>query len=1145
MDSNEQEKKILEFWKKNEIFKKSIEKEAPKGDFVFYEGPPTANGKPGIHHIEARAFKDLIPRFKTMNGFCVQRKAGWDTHGLPVELEVEKKLNLQGKKDVESYGMEGFNKKCKESVWEYKDEWEKMTERIGYWVDMRDPYVTYENNYIETLWWVIKTINDKGLLYKGYKVVPNCPRCGTALSSHEVAQGYQNVEEESVYVKFKVKGKDNEYILAWTTTPWTLPGNVALAINSKTIYGKFKVQNSKSETNSNNQSSKFKNDEIYILAKDRADEVLKEHDYEIVEEMKGKDLVGLEYEPLFDGVVKETDENFENAFKVYSADFVSTEDGTGVVHIAVMYGSDDYDVGERVGLPKVHTVNLDGTFNNLVSKWEGKFVKDVEKEIIEELKSKDVLYKTEKYKHDYPFCWRCSTPLIYYAKDSWYFAMSKLRDELVKNNNEVNWVPAHTKEGRFGEWIRGAIDWSISRERYWGTPIPVWECEKCEEVKVVGSVDEIRDELGSPNKLFLVRHAEACHNVDRILDSKMDSKCPLTEKGEKQAEDLARSLKDNKIDLIFSSPLLRTRQTAEILSKKLGVEVVVDERLRELGAGELEGKTIEEFHNLFPTQELRAQKADYGVETGEQIRERLDNFLDELNNKYKNKNVVIVSHGDPLQILYGIAQGLSLEETFKTWYPIKGKSKQVFSKVFDLHRPYIDEVKIKCKCGGAMKRIPEVMDCWFDSGSMPFAQAHYPFENKEAVDSGVIYPADFICEAVDQTRGWFYTLLAVATLLGKEAPYKNVISLGHVLDKKGKKMSKSKGNVVKPMEMIEKYSADALRWYMYTINQPGDPKKFDEKDLKISRRVFTTFFNVVTFYKMFTDGSGSTKSQSKDLSKNVLDRWIVGKFNLLIKEVTTSLEGYDVTSSARKIEDFVNDLSQWYVRRSRDRFKSDNKEDKEMAQKTLGNVLFNLSKLMAPFAPFAGEHVYQELGLGDKESVHLESWPELEEGLIDGKLLAEMSRVREVVSLALETRAENKIKVRQPLSKLTVFNLPLKSEFVSLIKEEVNVKDVEFEKRDGGQVSVELDTEITDELKEEGMLREFVRFVQGLRKSGGLTQDQKVSLVVETDDKGKGFVRNIEKTIIDSTNLSSVDFGDVSGDSEVEISDMKLKLEIR
>ncbi len=957
----QKEQEILKFWKNQNIFKKSLTKESPKGDFVFYEGPPTANGKPGIHHILARAFKDLIPRYKTMQGYHVERKAGWDTHGLPVELEVEKELGLKNKKDVEKYEIGKFNKKCKESVWKYKEDWEKMTERIGFWIDMEHPYITYENKYIESLWWIIKQAHNKGLLYKGYKVIPQCPRCGTALSSHEVAQGYKNVREESVYIKFKIQPRalkakskdaiknlklenlDNAYILAWTTTPWTLPGNVALAVGEKINYAILR-----------NKS----NNEIYILAKDRIADVLKYHpekesNYKFIKEIKGKDLVGLKYKPLFPGVITDKTKNAENAFKVYPANFVSTEDGTGVVHTAVMYGMEDYELGEKVGLPKVHTVNLDGTFNHLVPQWQGRFVKDVEKDIIKNLKEKNLLFKTEIYAHDYPFCWRCQTPLIYYAKDSWYFRISKLKKELLKNNSKINWVPAHIKEGRFGEWLKDVKDWAISRERYWGTPLPIWEC----------------------------------------------------------------------------------RQTGEKQNTKNKKQAGADSRN---GCG----------------------------------------------------NLKVIG---------------SLEELQK----LSGK------KLEDLHRPYIDKITFKCdKCGGIMKRVPEVMDCWFDSGSMPFAQWHYPFENSNLIDCGsnkqepslknkkrsCRFPADFIAEGVDQTRGWFYTLLAVATMLGKEAPYKNVICLGHILDKNGQKMSKHLGNVIDPWKIINKYGADSVRWYLYTINQAGEPKKFAEEGLKKASGIFVTLFNTLTFYKMFSDNYQPSNITFNNLN-NILDKWIIIKLNLLIKEVSENLENYKITSSARKISGFITDLSQWYLRRSRKRFKNSDENDKKQALYTLHKALFELSKLLAPFAPFTAEYIYQEISNTAKESVHLENWPKYKNEILNQKILDYMETTRKVVELGLAKRAEASIKVRQPLPKLTIINRRLPEEYIELIKDEVNVKEVAFSQDKSKELSTEISTEITPELRQEGSLRELIRIINNLRKKEGLTIQDKIKIEYYTPDK--------------------------------------------
>lgn len=960
----EQEEKIIEFWNKENIFQKSLEKESPKGEFVFYEGPPTANGKPGIHHVEARAFKDLIPRYKTMKGYRVFRKAGWDTHGLPVEIEVEKKLKLQGKKDVENYGIEKFNKQCKESVWEYKKDWEKMTERIAFWVDMENPYVTYDKNYIESLWWIIKQAHEKNILYKGYKVVPNCPRCGTALSSHEVAQGYKNIEEDSVYIKFPIKdgsasgGKNNEYILAWTTTPWTLPGNIALAVGEKIDYIKIKQK-----------------DENLILAKNLLKKI--DGDYEVIEEMKGKDLVGLEYEPLFSGIVTEEISNAKNAFKVYLADFVSTEDGTGVVHTAVMYGADDYELGEKIGLPKVHSVNLDGTFNELVPKWQGKFVKDVEKEIIKDLEERNILYKVEKYAHDYPFCWRCGTPLIYYAKDSWYFKMSALREDLIKNNQQINWIPEHIKEGRFGEWLRDVKDWAISRERYWGTPMPIWQCQT----------------------------------------------------GKSQ----------------------NTNPKSQIMNSKQGCG-----------------------------------------------------------------HVIVVGSYEELEKLSG-------------------------KMVEDPHKPYIDEIKFKCECGGEMKRVPDVMDCWFDSGSMPFAQFHYPFENTELIDKGKLFPADFISEGVDQTRGWFYTLLAVSTILGKGTSYKNVISLGHLLDKKGKKMSKSLGNVVNPTEMIDKYGADGLRWYLYTVNQPEDPILFDEEALKKSSRVFMTLSNIVSFYKMFAEGTRIENIKEKDF-QNVLDRWILNLMNSLIKDVNENLDKYNITVSARKIDDFIMDLSQWYVRRSRERFKGEDEKDKENAKKCLGFVLLNLSKIIAPFVPFMAENVYREVG-GQKESVHLEDYPIADESLINEKEKEMMYDIRKIISAGLEKRMKANIKVRQPLQSLKFGKKSLKDAngYLELIKDEVNVKEVLFsEKVD--EDGVELNTELTDELMQEGIMRDLLRQIQDMRKMKGLVPQDIVEIEIVTNEEGKNIVKQFEEMIKRTAGIKEIKFVEKLDTDVIKIGEIEFRI---
>jgi len=893
------EEKILSFWKEKNIFAKSLAKESLKGNFVFFEGPPTANGKPGIHHVLARVFKDCILRYKTMQGYHVERKAGWDTHGLPVELQVEKEIGISSKPEIEKYGIDKFNQKCKESVWRYKEDWEKMTERVAYWLDMERPYITYENYYIETLWWIMKQIYNRGLLYQAYKVVPYCPRCGSTLSSHEVAQGYKNIKEESVYLKFKIqnsKFKIPEYLLVWTTTPWTLPGNLAIAVGKNIDYVKVDM-----------------NGEFYILAKNLLNKLSAsggsalggKDRFEIIKEFKGDELVGLEYEPLYNIY------QGEQYFKVYPADFVSVEEGTGLVHIAPHYGEDDYNlfIENHLVIPEFLTVDSQG---NLIVDAPGKnkFVKDADQDIKDDLEKRGILYAVEEYSHDYPFCWRCDSPLLYYSKKSWFIKMTAVQNELLKNAAEIYWIPGHIKDGRFGEWLRGIKDWAISRERYWGTPLPIWRCQKCNALKCVGSQQEL-EEAGF--------------------------------------------------------------------------------------------------------------------------------------------------------------------------------------KLSDLHRPHIDEVKFACDCGGEMIRESDVLDCWFDAGSMPFAQYHYPFENKKLIDEGVTYPAEYICEAIDQTRGWFYTLLAISTLLDKGTSYKNVICLGHINDAQGIKMSKHLGNVVDPWLIINRYGVDALRYHLFTMNQPGESKSFDEKDVnEVVKKLLLILSNVVSFYKLYEDKNIIDRDFQP---QNILDQWLYSRVYELIDNLTSEMDKYEITNAARKISEFVNDLSIWYVRRSRERFKNQDQKEKTEALNTLYFALNSLTKLMAPFMPLMAEYYYKELG-NEKESVHLEDWPAKEKVFFNQQTLDIMDLARKIVEAGLAKRAEAGIKVRQPLLSYTT-NLPaLKSvkpekfipQLIEIIKSELNIKELKFDKDEA------LDTTINEELRLEGLARDLKRQINNLRKELGLTVNDKAEI---------------------------------------------------
>ena len=845
----EREKEVLQFWKDNQIFEKSVALNEGKEHFNFYDGPPTANGKPHIGHILTRVMKDIIPRYKTMKGYHVLRKAGWDTHGLPVELEVEKLLGIDGKQEIEKYGIEPFIGKCKESVWKYTTEWEKMSDRIGYWADMKDPYITYDNNYIESVWWALKTIYDKGLIYKGYKIVPYCPRCGTALSSHEVAQGYKDVKEVSVYAKFRLKGESNRYFLAWTTTPWTLPSNVALCMNANEDYAEIAV-----------------GDEKFILAGALVSKLFEEGSYEKLSLKKGKDYEYQEYEPLF---------NYETGAKkkahyITNDDYVTLTDGTGIVHIAPAFGEDDGRVGRKYDLPFVQMVNERGRFIPEATDLDGMFVKDADKVIIKMLKENGTLFKEEMFEHSYPFCWRCDTPLLYYARSSWFIKMTEVRDQLLKNNASINWMPPTIGSGRMGNFLENVVDWGFSRERYWGTPLPIWVCNKCGKIHVIGSRKELREKGG----------------------------------------------------------------------------------------------------------------LDHDVE---------------------------------------------------------------------LHRPYIDDVKWECECGGTYERTPEVLDCWFDSGSMPFAQWHYPFENKELFEKE--FPADFISEAVDQTRGWFYVLLAISTLLFDKAPFKNCIVLGLVNDKDGIKMSKHKGNVVDPWSVLDKQGADATRWYFYTASAPWLPSRFHGDNVSESQRKFMgTLWNTYAFYVLYAeiDKFNPLEHKLADQKLNVMDKWILSELNSLIKFVDEGLNEYKITETSRKIAEFTDNLSNWYVRRSRERFwGSDMNPSKEAAYTTLYTVLSTLSKVIAPYVPFLAENIYQNLVRNFDESaplsVHLCSFPEADETLIDKKLEKGMDDVLKVVVLGRAARNKANIKNRQPLPRL-IYNgkNDLSQSLKELVEDELNVKNVEI-----------------------------------------------------------------------------------------------------
>jgi isoleucyl-tRNA synthetase len=914
------EEAMLEHWRAEQIPDRSVTEREGAPRFIFYEGPPTANGKPGIHHVLARTIKDTVCRYQTMQGFQVSRKAGWDTHGLPVEIEVEKTLGLSSKQGIEAYGIEPFNKKCRESVFTYEKEWRRMTERIGYWLDMDHPYITLDNSYIESVWWILKQYFDAGLIYEGHKIMPYCSRCGTPLASHEVSLGYKDETIDSVYVRMKVAGREGEYFLVWTTTPWTLPSNVALAVNPAYTY--VRAHRPDEAT-------------LYILVRDRVGPVLGD-DAVIVEEFKGEALLGMAYDQLLPMVGVAS----EKAFKVYGAEFVSTEDGTGIVHIAPAFGEDDYQMGRKYDLPFVQPVDKEGKFTAEVPLWQGRFVRETDGDITKYLKMEGKLVKKEKLTHSYPYCWRCDTPLLYYGRKSWYIATTKYKDKMIANNGQIKWFPEHVGKGRFGNWLENMIDWSLSRDRYWGTPLNVWRCESCGALDSVGSRQELAERAVEPV--------------------------------------------------------------------------------------------------------------------------------------------------DPATI--------------------------------ELHRPYIDAVHLRCKCGGQMTRTKEVIDCWFDSGSMPYAQLHYPFEHKDDFDK--YFPADFICEGIDQTRGWFYSLLAIGTFLFDKPTFKRVLVNDLLLDKNGQKMSKTRGNAVDPWKMLEKYGADATRWYLLAVSPPWTPTRFAEDGLKeVAAKFFGTLQNVYSFFTLYAniDRAEPALYEVPVAERAEIDRWVLSKLNTLITQVRNDMEAYDLTRVVRSIQTFVIEtVSNWYVRRSRERFwTSELTTDKKAVYRTLWEVLIAVAKLIAPFAPFIADEIYLNLTQGARQvrdSVHLELYPQPEPQMIDSRLEANMGLVIDLVSMGRAARNKVQIKVRQPLATL---KLPKRGQTAlaameGLLKEELNIKTIEYIETPDAYVAYTVKPnfaalgpkygKLMPEIAKEVGRRDAAELVQTLRANGTVNLDVAGTAIIMTDE---------------------------------------------
>jgi isoleucyl-tRNA synthetase len=1148
------EEETLKFWQDNKIFEKTLEKDAPKGEYVFYDGPPFATGLPHFGHILAGTMKDFVGRYKTMRGYHVPRKWGWDCHGLPVENIVQKDFGLKSKKDIEDFGIEKFNDLARSKVHTYVDDWKKVVPRMGRFVDMENDYETMDSTYTESVWWVFKKLEEKGLLYEGFKSMLLCPQCGTTLANFEVSQGYKDITDLSVTAKFELVDETKTFFLAWTTTPWTLPGNVALAINPKIDYVKIKI-----------------GEDNFILAESRL--VVIKDKYEIVEKVSGKKLIGKSYKPIFDYYDNDKLKNRENGFKVCGADFVTTEDGTGIVHIAPAFGEDDMNLGKEMKLPFIQHVGTDGVFKPEVKDFAGMKVKPIEDpqkadiEVIKNLAHKGILFAKEKFVHSYPHCYRCDTPLINYASISWFVEVTKIKDDLIKANKNIRWVPSEIGDGRFGKWLEGARDWAISRSRFWGAPLPVWRCKKCEGKVFIGSIEDIKKHTSRDNKFLVIRHGEAESNTLGILSSNPANKHHLTEKGREQAESTGKKLTKEKVDIIYCSPFLRTKETAEIIADKIGYpkdKIVFDSRLHEVSVGVLDGKSDADYQTFFGSREEKFWKKPEGGETHIDVKNRMTEFLYDINDKNEGKNILIVSHNTPIWLMFAGAEGATPEQAVamrvKQAFIENSEIKELFfapiphnrNYELDLHRPFIDEVEMTCVCGDKMHRVPEVFDCWFESGSMPYAESHYPFGDlkKFNPEKGVGFPADFIAEGLDQTRGWFYSMLVLSVALFGESAYKNVVVNGIVLAEDGQKMSKRLKNYTDPMLLVDKFSADAMRYYL--LSSPvikAQDLYFSDKGVdEVVKKVMMRLQNVYSFFEMYTTDSQKADSKDKNIkTENILDKWIVARLKETATDMTNATERYELDRATWPINDFIEDLSVWYLRRSRDRFKSEDLADKNSAIATTKEIILAISKLIAPSMPFLAEDLYKKIG-GEKLSVHLDSWPDEYVGKLtkeENILLEDMKETRILVSLGLEARAKAGIKVRQPLSKLKVKSVKLegREEYKVLIMDEVNVKEVVFDS--GMTDAIELDTNLTPELREEGMMRDIVRSIQELRKLNKLTPGDIVTLLASTDEVGKKFLQKFENEVKKATGLNGIEYVVVEEGNEVVLEGMKFKLKIK
>jgi len=1136
---NDRELEVLEFWNKEKIFEKSLFENKNNPSYNFYDGPPFATGLPHFGHLLQSYLKDSIPRYQTMKGKYVRRVWGWDTHGLPIENLIEKELGFKNKADIEAFGVGKFTRAAIDSVLRFEDEWKKIIPRLGRWVDMDNRYITFNNTYTESVWWSFSQLYKKGLAYEGYKVMHVCPRCETPLAASEVAQGYVDLKDISVFVKFKLlnddiaedgeevdnepesddeaKGDETASLLAWTTTPWTLPGNTAIAINKNITYQKVEFTDEKGIK------------QKLILAKNTVAKVLAGINYEVDKEFLGEKLVGKKYKPVFDYYEKNTDKitfskskpemGITNIWKVWHADFVTEDSGTGIAHEAPAFGEDDYNLAEQNGIPTIIHIGMDGKFYPEVTDFAGERVKwkgetqATDKKVCEFLQNENKILKTEVISHSYPLCWRCDTPLLNYATSSWFVAVSKMRERLVEENKKVYWVPDNVRDGRMGQWLEGARDWAVSRNRYWGAPLPVWKSE--DEIFVPGSLQELQTRTKAKNNYIFIRHGQTDANTDSgVIDTVLGKDLSLNDEGKKQAQNAGAELKSKKIDLIISSPYKRTQETAKIIAEELGMpegDVMIDERVQEWQVGEENnGKTWDQFYAENSGVNYFHHLMKGASESKIDIQNRINRMIDELEDKYSGKNILVVTHKSPIAAIISRSHAELLEmgtnnmPKFWTnlkncefvdlnWKPLPTDEKGDVN----FHLPHIDNLAVYDSKGNKMKREGGVFDCWYESGSMPYAQFHYPFENQELFKQN--FPADFIAEAQDQTRGWFYTMLILGVGLFDQSPFKSVITSGMINAGDGKKMSKKLKNYSDPLELVEKYGTDALRYYVLsTPVVKGETIKFSDEGVKlVYSKNIGRLLNVLSFYKMYAN----EKVLSESTSEHVLDKYIVSRFKQVKQEVEKGFEQLFVDQAFRPVEKFIDDLSVWYLRRSRDRFKSDDEAQVKQVLQTTKYILQNFAKVLAPIMPFTAEMLWQEVR-DDLEpiSVHLTNWGDTEKvDESDIKNIEKMELAREVVSAILDERIKTQIKVRQPLASATLNSAKYDSilsdeNYLQEIKDEVNIREIK--KGEESEKLCVLDTNITEELQVEGTYRELTRMIQDKRKEQNLKVSDMVEIVL-------------------------------------------------